>query len=196
MSHDEEQESSPSVEEPWEQLHHPEPPGKEGWQKKSLDPQVVDMPIVPRTFHLYETHYAEEPFLLINPDSPPPIVYESSDFEQIVVEEAEKLAPEEECTQLVVSVVDETIDDAQGAAEGKTSIVIGGGGISGAKVSPVDASDVGDDDSKVCGAMGKEKKDLNSNQIVENGQAVSLGPSLSVCFGSLLFHPTAPALPF
>ncbi|KAK7090992.1 glycogenin-1-like isoform X2 [Littorina saxatilis] len=81
-------------------------------------PRVVDMPIVSRSFHHYETHYAEDSFLFVDPDSPPPSAYQSSQFESSLVHEAEKLQPEEE-GELVVSVEDET---PQGAAEDRTSV--------------------------------------------------------------------------
>lgn len=182
--HEGQEESSPPppVGEPWEQQLRHEAPGGEGWLERASDPHVVDMPIVARSFHPYETHYTEEPFLLINPDSPPPAVYESSDFELILTEEAEKLAPEEESAQLVISVADDAVDSSHGMVEGGMSLV--SGGISS---SPVGASSVGDEDSKSCGAKGKEKA-VNSKQIEEIGQVVSLGPGLSVSPWSLLFR--------
>ena len=177
--HEGREECSPT---PWGQQHRHEAPGGEGWLERASDPHVVDMPIVARSFHPYETHYVEEPFLLMNPDSPPPVVYESSDFELILTEEAEKLAPEEESAQLVISVAGDAVDSSHGVVEGGTSLVSGG-----INSSPVDASSVGDEDSKSCGAKGKEKA-VNSKQIEENGQVVSLGPGLSVSPWSLLFR--------
>ena len=226
----EEAESSPAPPEGGEEGHrHHESPrggGGEGWEKAGLEnpaaPHVVDMPIVSRSFHPYETHYVEEPFLLINPDSPPPSVYESSDFELLLAEEAERLAPEEEEEeeeegegeergQLVISVVDEAVGgESRGAAAfGEAGALSGDCGSQGAKEegsSPVDATGVGDGASKVCvggdhSVCDRKKPGVGSNQVQENGQAVSLGPNvfpppcvLGVC-SSISLHPRQPQPP-
>ena len=53
-------------------------------------PSVIEMPILIREYHPFETHYSEESFLLIDPYSPPPTIYESRRFELAMLTESDK----------------------------------------------------------------------------------------------------------
>lgn len=48
------------------------------------------MPVISRPYHPYETHYSEEPLTSIDPDSPPPVLYESSRFENTLIQDSER----------------------------------------------------------------------------------------------------------
>lgn len=72
--------------------------GRQAWQKdherkEPSVPRIIEMPIMSRNFHVFETYYSEEPMTAINPDSPPPAAYESTEFEDILTREAAKAVP-------------------------------------------------------------------------------------------------------
>ncbi|XP_025078848.1 glycogenin-1-like isoform X3 [Pomacea canaliculata] len=72
--------------------------GRQAWQKdhereEPSVPRIIEMPIMSRNFHVFETYYSEEPMTAINPDSPPPAAYESTEFEDILTREAAKVVP-------------------------------------------------------------------------------------------------------
>ena len=141
--------------------------GQEGCQDGVEVPHVVDMPIIDRSFHPYETHYVEEPLLLIDPDSPSPVLYESSHFEQKLTEETEKAKAAEKEGELVISVADDSVQDSQDLTDMKS------GDIDASKTSQVGRSgDAGDGRKAV--SPSEKHTGVSSSQVKENGHVVSV----------------------
>lgn len=127
----------------------------------SPGPRVVDMPIINRSFHPYETHHAEESLLLIDPDSPPSVMYDSNQFEQFLTVEAEKITPKRKTTEVVNNTVEDNV--LQSAAAEEEAIVTNNMS-SSPNMSKEETSD----------PNTAPKQDVNGNKIKDKKQLVSL----------------------
>jgi hypothetical protein len=153
----------------------------------------MEMPIVSRWFHPYETHYVEEPLHLIDPDSPPATLYQSSEFEPILLEQADKVKPEpevekeEEKEEEVEEEEEEemavTDDSSHGAvSDGESLVIVNGDG----GPQKVDSKKAQSDSTKsptskksptstsTKSPFTSKKHDVNGNKIKENGTGVSV----------------------